>query len=82
MVAELPFTRCFIPNTIAALASVIGPVLLFLMAVGLVFTQAYLVTPQWKHYDDIFRGHYNIRGIFCDLIVLLLGMCIAGMLKN
>jgi len=32
------------------------------MGVAVVFTQAYQVTPQWKYYDDIFRGHYNIRG--------------------
>ena len=63
-ILELRFTRCFIPNTYAGLASAVGPVLLLLMSVGLVFTQAYLVTPQWKHYDDIFRGHYNIRGNF------------------
>lgn len=54
---------CFIPNAYAALASVVGPVLLLLTGVALIFTQAYLVTPQWKHYDDIFRGHYNIKEI-------------------
>ena len=56
------FLRCFIPNAYAALAAAVGPVLLLLMGVAVVFTQAYQVTPQWKHYDDIFRGHYNIRG--------------------
>ncbi|KAJ7390548.1 maintenance of organ identity [Desmophyllum pertusum] len=54
---------CFIPNTYAALAGAVGPVLISLMCVALVFTQSYLVTIQWKHYDDIFRGHYNIREI-------------------
>lgn len=63
---------CFIPNTYAGLASAVGPVLLLLMSVGLVFTQAYLVTPQWKHYDDIFRGHYNIREIRCVIILFAL----------
>ena len=61
-IAVLRFTRCFIPNTYAALAGAVGPVLISLMCVALVFTQSYLVTIQWKHYDDIFRGHYNIRG--------------------
>ena len=55
-------SRCFIPNAYGALASVLGPVLLFLLAVGVVTTQAYQVTLQWKLYDDIFRGHHNIKG--------------------
>ncbi|PFX17387.1 G-protein coupled receptor 98 [Stylophora pistillata] len=62
---------CFIPNAYAALASVVGPVLLLLTGVALIFTQAYLVTPQWKHYDDIFRGHYNIKEIRWALYVLI-----------
>ena len=54
--------RCFIPNAYAALASVVAPTLLFLMGVAVVFTQAYQVTMQWRYYDDIYRGHYNIKG--------------------
>ena len=49
-------------NEYAALATNVAPVLLFLMGVAVVFTQAYQVTPQWKYYDDIFRGQYNIKG--------------------
>jgi DNA-binding transcriptional regulator of glucitol operon len=40
----------------------LAPVLLFLLAVGVVIAQAYQVTLQWKLYDDIFRGHHNIKG--------------------
>ncbi|CAB4033597.1 G- coupled receptor 98-like, partial [Paramuricea clavata] len=54
---------CFIPNAYGALASVLGPVLLFLLAVGVVMTQAYQVSLQWKLYDDIFRGHHNIKEV-------------------
>ena len=60
--SDLCFIRCFIPNAYAALAVAVGPVLLLLMGVAVVFTQAYQVTPQWKYYDDIFRGHHNIKG--------------------
>ncbi|XP_048584248.1 adhesion G-protein coupled receptor V1 isoform X2 [Nematostella vectensis] len=54
---------CFIPNAYAALASAVAPVLLFLMGVAVVFTQAYQVTMQWRYYDDIYRGHYNIKEV-------------------
>lgn len=54
---------CFMSNIYAALATNVAPVLLFLMGVAVVFTQAYQVTPQWKYYDDIFRGQYNIKEI-------------------
>ena len=60
--SDLRSNRCFIPNAYAALAGAVGPVLLLLMGVAVVFTQAYQVTPQWKYYDDIFRGHHNIKG--------------------
>ena len=57
--------RCFIPNAYGVLASVLAPVLLFLLAIGVVMAQAYQVTLQWKLYDDIFRGHHNIKGRQC-----------------
>ena len=50
------------PNAYGVLASVMAPILLFLLAVGVVTTQAYQVTLQWKLYDDIFRGRHNIKG--------------------
>ena len=33
-----------------------------MLAVCAVVIQAYQVTPQWKYYDDIYRGRYNIKG--------------------
>ncbi|XP_068693739.1 adhesion G-protein coupled receptor V1-like isoform X3 [Montipora foliosa] len=63
---------CFIPNAYAALAAAVGPVLLLLMGVAVVFTQAYQVTPQWKHYDDLFRGHYNIKEIRYIIMLFVL----------
>jgi len=63
---------CFIPNAYAALAGAVGPVLLLLMGVAVVFTQAYQVTPQWKYYDDIFRGHHNIKEIRYIIILFAL----------
>ncbi|XP_070543508.1 adhesion G-protein coupled receptor V1-like isoform X2 [Ptychodera flava] len=50
---------CFIPNAYAALAGVLGPVVLLLFFVAIVFVQAYQVTPQWKQYDDVYAGRYN-----------------------
>ena len=48
------------------------PVLLMVLAVGVVFVQAYQVTAQWKYYDDIYHGRHNIKGErnFLPLIIL------------
>lgn len=54
--------RCFIPNGYAALASVAGPAILSLVAVVIIFMQAFQVKPQWKRYDDIYMGRYNTTG--------------------
>ena len=50
------------PNGYGALASAVGPAVLCLLAVALVFIQAYQVKPQWKRYDDIYMGSYNTTG--------------------
>jgi len=34
-----------------------------LVVVFVVFIHAYQVTPQWKAYDDIFRGRTNAAGM-------------------
>lgn len=62
------FHRCFIPNGYAALASVVGPALLSLVAVLVIFMQAFQVKPQWKRYDDIYMGRYNTTGSVNSLI--------------
>lgn len=54
--------RCFIPHAYAAFSVAVIPVLLFMLAALVVFVQAYQITPQWKCYDDIYRGRYNIKG--------------------
>ena len=51
-------------NAYAGLGGLIIPVILILIAVGVVFMKAFQVTPQWQAYDDIYRGRYNINGIF------------------
>lgn len=38
-----------------------------LVVVFVVFIHAYQVTPQWKAYDDIFRGRTNAAGTICWL---------------
>jgi len=54
--------RCFIPRAYAAFSVAVIPVLLLVLAVVVVFVQAYQVTAQWKYYDDIYRGRHNIKG--------------------
>ena len=54
--------RCFISHAYAGFIVAVIPVLLLMLAVCAVFIQAYQVTPQWKYYDDIYRGRYNIKG--------------------
>ena len=49
-------------NAYAALGSAIIPVMLMVMSAIVVFVQSYQVTPQWKCYDDIYVGRYNIKG--------------------
>ena len=49
-------------NQYAALAGVIAPALICLMVVGIVFIQAFQITPQWQAYDDIYRSRYNLQG--------------------
>lgn len=71
--------RCFIPNAYAALFTAALVPLMCLVVVFVVFIHAYQVTPQWKAYDDIFRGRTNAAGMICWLplckqVVLLNGM--------
>lgn len=54
--------RCFIPNAYAALFTAALVPLMCLVVVFVVFIHAYQVTPQWKAYDDIFRGRTNAAG--------------------
>ncbi|XP_042811947.1 adhesion G-protein coupled receptor V1 [Panthera leo] len=50
---------CFIPNIYAALFTGALVPLTCLVVVFVVFIHAYQVKPQWKAYDDIFRGRTN-----------------------
>ncbi|XP_051498511.1 adhesion G-protein coupled receptor V1 [Apus apus] len=54
---------CFIPNAYAALFTAALVPLMCLVVVFVVFIHAYQVTPQWKAYDDIFRGRTNAAEI-------------------
>uniref|UniRef100_A0A8C8RXK2 Adhesion G-protein coupled receptor V1 n=1 Tax=Pelusios castaneus TaxID=367368 RepID=A0A8C8RXK2_9SAUR len=54
---------CFIPNVYAALFTAALVPLMCLVVVFVVFIHAYQVTPQWKAYDDIFRGRTNAAEI-------------------
>ncbi|XP_054843539.1 adhesion G-protein coupled receptor V1 [Eublepharis macularius] len=54
---------CFIPNTYAALFTAVLVPLMCLVVVFVVFIHAYQVTPQWKAYDDVFRGRTNAAEI-------------------
>ncbi|KAL4684411.1 hypothetical protein H8959_022105, partial [Pygathrix nigripes] len=50
---------CFIPNVYAALFTAALVPLMCLVVVFVVFIHAYQVKPQWKAYDDVFRGRTN-----------------------
>ncbi|XP_058583121.1 adhesion G-protein coupled receptor V1 isoform X2 [Neofelis nebulosa] len=50
---------CFIPNIYAGLFTGALVPLTCLVVVFVVFIHAYQVKPQWKAYDDIFRGRTN-----------------------
>ncbi|PNI73010.1 ADGRV1 isoform 12 [Pan troglodytes] len=54
---------CFIPNVYAALFTAALVPLMCLVVVFVVFIHAYQVKPQWKAYDDIFRGRTNAAEI-------------------
>ncbi|XP_058512174.1 adhesion G-protein coupled receptor V1 [Ochotona princeps] len=54
---------CFIPNIYAALFTAALVPLMCLVVVFVVFIHAYQVTPQWKAYDDVFRGRTNASEI-------------------
>ncbi|XP_057301693.1 adhesion G-protein coupled receptor V1-like isoform X2 [Hydractinia symbiolongicarpus] len=54
---------CFIAHGYAAFSVAVIPVLLIVVAICVVFVQAYQVTPQWKYYDDVYRGRYNIKEV-------------------
>ena len=60
---------CFITNAYTGLGGIIGPVLVCLIVVGVVFIQAFQVTPQWQAYDDLYKGRYNLHGECCIYIV-------------
>ncbi|XP_058132092.1 adhesion G-protein coupled receptor V1 [Dasypus novemcinctus] len=54
---------CFIPNIYAALFTAALVPLVCLVVVFVVFVHAYQVKPQWKAYDDVFRGRTNAAEI-------------------
>ncbi|XP_035296369.1 adhesion G-protein coupled receptor V1 isoform X3 [Cricetulus griseus] len=54
---------CFIPNIYAALFTAALIPLMCLVVVFVVFIHAYQLKPQWKGYDDIFRGRTNAAEI-------------------
>ncbi|XP_055460041.1 adhesion G-protein coupled receptor V1 [Psammomys obesus] len=54
---------CFIPNIYAALFTAALVPLTCLVVVFVVFIHAYQLKPQWKGYDDIFRGRTNAAEI-------------------
>ncbi|XP_069483725.1 adhesion G-protein coupled receptor V1 isoform X2 [Ambystoma mexicanum] len=54
---------CLIPNVYAALFTAALVPLVCLVVVFVVFVHAYQVTPQWKAYDDVFRGRTNAAEI-------------------
>ncbi|XP_016865453.1 adhesion G-protein coupled receptor V1 isoform X3 [Homo sapiens] len=54
---------CFIPNVYAALFTAALVPLTCLVVVFVVFIHAYQVKPQWKAYDDVFRGRTNAAEI-------------------
>ncbi|KAK9408410.1 G-protein coupled receptor 98-like [Crotalus adamanteus] len=60
---------CFIPNIYGALFTAALVPLVCLVVVFVVFIHVYQVTPQWKAYDDVFRGRTNAAGMkyeICD----------------
>nr|XP_056705119.1 adhesion G-protein coupled receptor V1 [Euleptes europaea] len=63
---------CFIPNMYAALFTAVLVPLMCLVVVFVVFIHAYQVTPQWKAYDDVFRGRTN--GAEIPLILYLFAL--------
>ncbi|XP_028615942.1 adhesion G-protein coupled receptor V1 [Grammomys surdaster] len=54
---------CFIPNIYAALFTAALLPLMCLVVVFVVFIHAYQLKPQWKAYDDVFRGRSNAAEI-------------------
>lgn len=62
--------RCFIPNIYAALFTAALIPLMCLVVVFVVFIHAYQVKPQWKAYDDVFRGRTNAAGLEGIVFVL------------
>ncbi|XDC76153.1 hypothetical protein R6Z07F_007326 [Ovis aries] len=54
---------CFIPNVYAALFTAALVPVTCLVVVFVVFTHAYQVKPQWRAYDDVFRGRTNAAEI-------------------
>ncbi|KAM4875921.1 adhesion G-protein coupled receptor V1 [Thomomys bottae] len=54
---------CFIPNIYAALFTAALVPLMCLVVVFVVFIHAYQLKPQWKAYDDVFRGRTNAAEI-------------------
>lgn len=63
---------CFIPNIYAALFTAALVPSMCLVVVFVVFTHAYQVKPQWKAYDDVFRGRTNAAEI--PLVLYLFGL--------
>ncbi|KAB0386220.1 hypothetical protein FD755_001176, partial [Muntiacus reevesi] len=59
---------CFIPNIYAALFTAALVPLMCLVVVFVVFIHAYQVKPQWKAYDDVFRGRTNAAGLLWELL--------------
>uniref|UniRef100_A0A8C0PTH9 Adhesion G protein-coupled receptor V1 n=1 Tax=Canis lupus familiaris TaxID=9615 RepID=A0A8C0PTH9_CANLF len=63
---------CFIPNIYAALFTAALVPSMCLVVVFVVFIHAYQVKPQWKAYDDVFRGRTNAAEI--PLVLYLFGL--------
>ncbi|KAJ8285558.1 hypothetical protein GJAV_G00028220 [Gymnothorax javanicus] len=63
---------CFIPNVYAALCTAALVPLICLVAVFVVFIHAYMVTHQWKAYDDLFRGRTNSSEVPMVLVLYAL----------
>lgn len=68
---SLFLSRCFIPNIYAALFTAVLVPLMCLVVVFVVFIHAYQVTPQWKAYDDVFRGRTNAAGMKLETVLIM-----------
>eukprot|EP00118_Oscarella_pearsei_P022727 m.265821 g.265821 ORF g.265821 m.265821 type:complete len:6112 (+) comp40493_c2_seq23:779-19114(+) len=63
---------CFITNVYGGLVAGALPVLVCVVAMALVFTQAYQLPSRWKQYDDVYRNVDNKEEIPKLLLLFLL----------